>query len=166
MSEEQIRNSRIEMEFVNPAYELVDEAIDYTIKKYNYKEYDVVKLVIMLYKENYKYLSNDNNNREEFVLLDEYFKKEYNHNVITFIMLKTIINLKGTNEYNIIMKEIAEIEKILRTNGGEESENLFLLSSLIDNKKYDNIMYLIEKNISIKYAVAIAYDKIKIDNKF
>ncbi len=166
MSEEEKRDLRLEMEFSNPVYDVIKEAIDYTIKKYNYKEYDVVKLVIMLYNENYSYLSNDNDYREEFKLLDEYFKKEYNHSIITFEMLKTLSSLKETKEYENLMNEIAEIEKILRTNDGESAENLCLLSHPIENKKYDDIMHLIEKNISVKYAVAIVYDKIKlkIDN--
>ena len=81
-------------------------------------------------------------------------------------MLKTLSSLKETKEYENLMNEIAEIEKILRTNDGESAENICLLSHPIENKKYDDIMHLIEKNISVKYAVAIVYDKIKlkIDN--
>ena len=161
MSEEEIKDSRIEMEFLNPVYDIINEAINYTTQKYHYKEYDLVKLIMMIYDGNYKYLSNDNEYRDQFKLLDEYFKKEYNNNIITFEMLKTIVNLKGTKEYYSLMKEIASIEKILRTNDENPAEDLCLLSFPIENKKYDDIMYLIEKNISVKYAVSIIYDKIK-----
>lgn len=158
MSEKEIRNSRIESEFLNPAYDIINEAINYTAKKYEYKEYDLVKLVMMIYKENYRYISNDNEYRDEFRLLDEYFKKEYNHSIITFIMLKTIVNLKNSEIYENIMDEIISIEKILRTSKEEE---LYVLPTLIERKKYNEIMYLIERNISLKYAVAIVYDRIK-----
>ncbi len=160
MSDEEVRDTRLEAEMLNPVYDVIEEAINYNIKKYHYKEYDIVKLVMMLYEKDYKYLSNDNEYREQFKLLDEYFEKEYNHNIITFEMVKILNNLKGTREYNSLMKEISEIEKVLRTNDGEPAENLCLLSYPLENKKYDDIMYLIEKNISVKYAVAIVYDKI------
>lgn len=160
MSDEEVRDTRLEAEMLNPVYDVIGEAINYNIKKYHYKEYDIVKLVMMIYEKDYKYLSNDNEYREQFKLLDEYFEKEYNHNIITFEMVKILNNLKGTREYNSLMKEISEIEKVLRTNDGEPAENLCLLSYPLENKKYDDIMYLIEKNISVKYAVAIVYDKI------
>ncbi len=162
MSEEEIRDTRLETEFLNPVYDVINEAIEYNIKKYNYKEYDIVKLVMMLYKGEYKYLSNDNEYRDQYITLDEYFKSHYNHSIITFEMLKTFVNLKGTKNYDSLMKELAEIEKVLRTNDGMDAENLCLLSYPIENKKYDDIMYLIERNISIKYAAAIIYDKIKL----
>ena len=161
MSEEEIKDSRLEIEFSNPVYDIINDAITYTAKKYNYKEYDLVKLVMMIYNEDYKYISNDNDYREQFKLLDNYFKKEYNHSIITFGMLKTIINLKNTDYYDNLMTEIASIEKILRTNNDKSAINLCLISYPIENKKYDDLMYLIEKNISVKYAVAIVYDKIK-----
>ena len=160
MSDEEVRDTRLEAEMLNPVYDVIEEAINYNIKKYHYKEYDIVKLVMMIYEKDYKYLSNDNEYREQFKLLDEYFEKEYNHNIITFEMVKILNNLKGTREYSSLMKEISEIEKVLRTNDDKPAENLCLLSYPLENKKYDDIMYLIEKNISIKYAVAIVYDKI------
>lgn len=164
MSEEEIKDLRLENEFLNPIYNIINEAITYTAKKYNYKEYDLVKLVMMIYDGDYRYLSNDNEYRVQFKLLDEYFKKEYNHSIITFGMLKTIINLKDSEEYESLMTEIAEIEKILRTSNKKAPNNLCLISYPIENKKYDDLMYMIEKNISVKYAVAIVYDKIKSTN--
>ena len=164
MSEEEIKDLRLENEFLNPIYNIINEAITYTAKKYNYKEYDLVKLVMMIYDGDYRYLSNDNEYRVQFKLLDEYFKKEYNHSIITFGMLKTIINLKDSEEYESLMTEIAEIEKILRTSNKKTPNNLCLISYPIENKKYDDLMYMIEKNISVKYAVAIVYDKIKSTN--
>ncbi|MBR3199088.1 MAG: hypothetical protein IKG27_03640 [Bacilli bacterium] len=168
MSDEEIRDTRLETELINPVYDIINEIIEYNIKKYDYKEYDLVKLVMMLYKGEYKYLTNDNEYRDQYIMLDDYFKKQYNHSIITFEMLKTLVNLKGTKKYDSLMKELAEIEKVLRSNDGLNAENLCLLSYPIENKKYDDIMYLIERNISVKYAIAIIYDKIKlkIDNNY
>lgn len=161
MSEEQIKDSRIGMEFSNPIYDIIDDAITYTMKKYNYKEYDLVKLVIMIYENNYTYISNDYEYRDQVKLLDEYFKKEYNHSIITFEMIKTLIKLKDSEVYNTLTAEIASIEKILRTNDENAPQDLCIISYPIENRKYDDLMYLIEKNISVKYAIAIVYDKIK-----
>ena len=149
------------MEFSNPIYDIIDDAITYTMKKYNYKEYDLVKLVIMIYENNYTYISNDYEYRDQVKLLDEYFKKEYNHSIITFEMIKTLIKLKDSEVYNTLTAEIASIEKILRTNDENAPQDLCIISYPIENRKYDDLMYLIEKNISVKYAIAIVYDKIK-----
>ena len=161
MNEEQIKDMRLQMELSNPAYDIVDKAITHTMKKHNYKEYDLVKLVIMMYKDDYAFISNDNGYREELMLLADYFKKEYNHNLITFEMIKTIINVKK-DEYNFLAAEIAQIENILRTNdNNKKAKDLSIFSYPIENKKYDDLMYFIEKNISMKYATAIIYDKVK-----
>lgn len=170
MNDEQIKDSRIEMELSNPVYDIVEEAIFYNMKKYNYKEYDLVKLVMMIYKGDYTFITNDKDYREQVTLLDEYFRKEYNHSIITLEMIKSIINLKG-EEYDNVTAEIAYIENILRTSDAKSEKDLSVFSYPIKNKKYDDLMYFIEKNISMKYAVAIMYDKIKfekfneIDNK-
>ena len=170
MNDEQIKDSRIEMELSNPVYDIVEEAIFYNMKKYTYKEYDIVKLVMMIYKGDYTFITNDKDYREQVTLLDEYFRKEYNHSIITLEMIKSIINLKG-EEYDNVTAEIAYIENILRTSDAKSEKDLSVFSYPIKNKKYDDLMYFIEKNISMKYAVAIMYDKIKfekfneIDNK-
>ena len=142
MNEEQIKDMRLQMELSNPAYDIVDKAITHTMKKHNYKEYDLVKLVIMMYKDDYAFISNDNGYREELMLLADYFKKEYNHNLITFEMIKTIINVKK-DEYNFLAAEIAQIENILRTN----DDNKYLIEFQIKGSNKLNRLLFTEDYI-------------------
>lgn len=164
MNNEQMRDARLELEFVNPAYDIIDEAITYTMKKYMYREYDLVKLVMMIYKKDYSFISNDYDYRTQVKLLDEYFIKEYDHSIITFEMVKYITSIKSEEEYNNVTAEISYIEKLLRTNDKNKPNDLTIFSGPIKNKKYDDLMNYIEKNISMKYAVAIIYDKVKFDS--
>ena len=161
MNDEQVKDARLEMELSNPAYDLIDEAICYTMKKYHYGQYDLVKLVMIIYEDDYSFISNDNDYREQFKLLDDYFRKSFGHNVISFVMMREIIRLKNTNIYDDVTSEIAMIEKVLRTNDNAPAEDLCIFSYPIKSKKYDDLLYLIEKNISMKYALAIVYDKLK-----
>ena len=164
MNNEQMRDARLELEFVNPVYDIIDEVITYTMKKYMYKEYDLVKLVIMIYKKDYSFISNDNDYRTQVKLLDEYFLKEFGHSIITFEMVKYISSIKSEEEYNNVTAEISYIEKILRTNDKKSPNDLTIFSGPIKNRKYDDLMNYIEKNISMKYAVAFIYDKVKFNN--
>ena len=161
MNNEQIRDARLELEFVNPVYDIIDEAITYTMKKYMYKEYDLVKLVMMIYKKDYSFISNDNDYRTQIKLLDEYFLKEYNHSIITFEMIKNITSIKSEEKYIMTSEEISYIEKILRTKNKDKPNDLTIFSGPIKKKKYDDLMNYIENNISMKYAVAFIYDKHK-----
>lgn len=161
MNSEQVKDMRIEMELSNPLYDIIGEAIMYTKKKYHYREYDLVKLIMIIYENDYSFISKDNDYREQVKLLDDYFRRQYGHSIITFEMIRTIISMKKSSEYRDITREIAMIEKVLRTNDNFPPEDLCIFSSPAENKKYDDLMYLIEKNISMKYAVALEYDKIK-----
>ncbi len=165
MNSEQVKDKRIEMELSNPAYDIIGEAIMYTKKKYHYREYDLVKLVMIIYESDYSFISKDNDYRDQVKLLDDYFRKQYGHSIITFEMIRTIIGKKKSAEYRDITREIAMIEKVLRTNDNFPPEDLCIFSSPAANKKYDDLMHLIEKNISMKYAVALEYDKIKNSEK-
>lgn len=164
MNNEQMRDARLELEFVNPVYDIIDEAITYTMNKYMYKEYDLVKLVMMIYKKDYSFITNDNDYREQVKLLDEYFMKEYGHSIITFEMIKYITSIKSEEKYGSVTAEISYIEKLLRTNEKNKPNDLTIFSGPIKNKKYDDLMNYIEKNISMKYAVAFIYDKIKFES--
>ena len=161
MNNEQMRDARLELEFVNPVYDIIDEAITYTMNKYMYKEYDLVKLVMMIYKKDYSFISNDNDYRVQVKLLDEYFIKQYGHSIITFEMIKYITSIKSEEKYGNVTAEISYIEKLLRTNDKNRPNDLTIFSGPIKNKKYDDLMNYIEKNISMKYAVAFIYDKVK-----
>lgn len=163
MNNEQMKDARLELEFVNPVYDIIDEAITYTMKKYLYKEYDLVKLVTMIYKKDYSFISNDHDYREQIKLLDEYFLKEFGHSIITFEMIKYISSIKNEDEYNSVTTEISYIEKLLRTNDRKRPNDLTIFSGPIKNRKYDDLMNYIEKNISMKYAVAFIYDKVKFE---
>ena len=164
MNNEQMRDARLELEFVNPVYDIIDEAITYTMNKYMYKEYDLVKLVMMIYKKDYSFITNDNDYREQVKILDEYFMKEYGHSIITFEMIKYITSIKSEEKYGSVTAEISYIEKLLRTNDKNKPNDLTIFSGPIKNKKYDDLMNYIEKNISMKYAVAFIYDKIKFES--
>lgn len=161
MNNEQVKDLRLELEFTNPVYSIIDEGITYTMKKYLYEEHDLIKLVMMIYDKDYSYISNDNDYREQIKLLDEYFRKEYNHSVITYEMIRYITSIKDENRYNNLTKQIAYTENLFRTNGKTPPKDLSIFSFPIENKKYDDLMCFIERNETMKYAVAFVYNLIK-----
>ena len=163
MNDEKMLDARLEIEISNPAYDIIDEAITYTMKKYHYSAYDVVKLVMILYDEDYSFITNDNDYRNQVKLLDEYFKKAFNHSIITFVMMRKFISLKKDSRFESLMNEIAYIEKTLRSSDKSKPSDLSIFSYPLENKKYTDLLTKIEKNISMKYATAIVYDKVKID---
>lgn len=163
MGSEQMKDLRLEIELTNPVYSIIDEGITYTMKKYLYEKYDLIKLVMMIYERDYSYISNDNDYREQIKLIDDYFRKEYNHSVITFEMIRYLISINDEEKYDNTMSQIAHIESIFRTNNGKKPSDLSIFSLPIKNKKYDDLMSYIEKNLTMKYAVAFVYDKIKYD---
>ena len=162
MTNEDILNQRLKLEFQNPVYDILDEAIKYTINKHNYKKYDLVKLVRMIYDKDYSFISNYNDYRDQFKLLDEYFEKEFNHSIITFLMIKEILKYKDTEKYDVITADIANLETIVRTKKNVKAEDLCIFSYPIENEKYNDLMMNIEANENFKYALAIVYDKLMI----
>ncbi len=161
MTDENSLNLRIKMELQNPIYDTVDEALEYTIHKQNFQKYDLVKLVMMLYKQNYSCISNTNGYRDQVKILDEYFHHEYNHSLITFMMIKAVLDFKGTDKYDTITSDIAILETALRTKKNTKPEDLCIFSYPIENEEYNDLMMNIEANPNFKYAMAITYDKIK-----
>ena len=162
MTNEDILNQRLKLEFQNPVYDILDEALKYTINKHNYKKYDLVKLVMMIYDKDYSFISNYNDYRDQFKLLDEYFEKEFNHSIITFLMIKEILKYKDTEKYDVITADIANLETIVRTKKNVKAEDLCIFSYPIENEKYNDLMMNIEANQNFKYALAIVYDKLMI----
>lgn len=162
MTNEDILNQRLKLEFQNPVYDILDEAIKYTIEKHNYKKYDLVKLIIMIYDNDYSCISNYSDYREQFKLLDEYFEKEFDHRVITFLMIKEVLKHKQTDKYDMITADIANLETILRTKKNNKAEDLCIFSYPIENEKYNDLMMNIEANENFKYALAIVCDKLMI----
>lgn len=161
MSEEEKINARLKLEFQNPVYDILDDAIDCTMQKQHYKKYDLVKLIMMIYDKDYSFITKSSDYRDQFQLLDDYFEKEFGHSIITFIMIKTILKYKGTKKYDEITADIANIETVLRTKKRKPAEDLCIFSYPIENEKYNDLMMNIEANPNFKYAMAIAYDKIK-----
>ena len=161
MTDENILNLKLKLEFQNPVYDIVEEAINYTMQKQKFQKYDLVKLVMMLYKKDYSCLSKTNDYRDQVKLLDEYFEKEYNHSIITFIMIKKILSYKDTDKYDTITSDIAILENALRTKKNSKSEDLCIFSYPIQNEEYNDLMMKIEANQNFKYALAITYDKLK-----
>ena len=161
MTNEDMLNLRLKLEFQNPVYDILDEAIQYTMHKHHYKKYDLVKLVMLIYNRDYSFISNANDYRDQFKLLDEYFHKEFDHSVMTFLMIKAILKYKDTDKYDEITADIANMETILRTKKNTHAEDLCLFSYPIENGKYNDLMMNIEANDNFKYALAIIYDKIK-----
>ena len=164
MTNEDILNQRLKIEFQNPIYDILDEAIIYTMNKHHYKKYDLVKLIMMIYKKDYSFISKTNDYRDQFQLLDEYFYKEFHHSVMTFLMIKNILKFKGQKEYDSITADIANMETILRTQKHTKAKDLCIFSYPIENEKYNDLMMNIEANDNFKYALAIIYDKIKNGN--
>ena len=161
MTNEQVKDARLELEFVNSVYDIVNEGITYTMKKHAYKEYDLVKLVMMIYEKDYSFISKDNDYRGQIKLLDEYFTNEFNHSIMTFEMIKYITSIKSEEEYYNAVTEISYIEKLLRTDDNKKPSDITIFSGPIKKRKYDDLMTFIEKNLSMKYAVTIVYDKVK-----
>lgn len=161
MTNEDTLNLRLKLEFQNPVYDILDEAITYTMHKHHYQKYDLVKLIMMLYNKDYSYISNAHDYRDQFKLLDGYFQKEYGHSIVTFLMIKAVLNYKDTEKYEKITADIASIETLLRTKKNIKAEDLCLFSYPIENEKYNDLMLNIEANPDFKYALAIVYDKIK-----
>lgn len=160
-TDESRKNLRLEHEFSNPVYDVVGKAISATAKKHDYKKYDVTKLVMAIYDKDYGFITSEEDYRDQVKLLDEYFEKAYSHRLITFEMIKTIKIFQGTDIYDALTADIASIEALIRTQKQQPAEDLCLFSQPLDDNHYDELMTKIENESSLKYAVAIIYDKIK-----
>ena len=101
--------NRLKIELENDIYDVINEGIKETIKKYGYKKYDIAKLVMALYQKNYDFIIRDSDYRDQIQLLDEYFASKFNHKLITFIILKTIISYKNSDKYNEIVLNIVSM---------------------------------------------------------
>ena len=136
MLDENTLNMRLKIEFKNPIYDILDEAIKYTMQKHHYKKYDLVKLVMMIYNKDYSFISSANDYRDQFKLLDDYFEKEFGHSIMTFIMIKAVLNFKGTEKYDDLTAEIANMETILRMKKNVPAEDLCIFSYPIETAIY------------------------------
>lgn len=158
-------NLKLKTEFCNDVYDVVGEAIDQTVKKHKYKKYDVFKLVAAIYSGKYGYITAKNDYRKQVELLDLYFRKKYNCSIIIFEMIKTLKALQDTENYSSLVLDIANIETIIRTGKKEKPKNPMIFSNYIQNEQYEELIKKIENENSLRYAIMIVYDKIKIKNK-
>ena len=146
-------NFKLEIEFENSVYDVVEEAIIATMKKYNYKQTEVIKLVDALYNGRYEYVTKDNDYRVQIKMLEDYFQKIYKHHLITLIIVKKILSIKDTKLYDVICNDMLRIEKKL-------TSDVLDVRSFYDNEEYDELMNLFETNNSLRYSMEVAYEKI------
>ncbi len=155
------KNIRIDQEFTNPVYDVMGEAISKTAEKHHYGKYDIAKLVMALYEDDFGYLTSDEDYREQVKLLAQYFEKTYNHKLITFEMIKTIKSFEGTDIYDALTADVATIEAMVRYGKNIPAEDLCIFSEPLEDNRYDELMTKIETEKSFRYGVAVIYDKIK-----
>ncbi len=155
------KNKHLEIEFNNPVYDVIGEAIMKTALKHHFGEYDIAKLVMAVYDKDYGYLTSTDDYREQVKLLDNYFQKLYGHSLMTFEMVKTLKALEGTEIYDALTSEVASLETKIRLGDDVPASDLCIFSEPLGDNQYDELMSTIEQSHSFKYAMAIVYDKIK-----
>lgn len=155
------KNIQLKQEFTNAVYDAIGEGIEKTAEKHSYGKYDIAKLVMAIYDKDFSYVTAADDYREQIKLLDEYFTKTYDHRLITFEMIKAIKALQGTEEYRNLTKEVANIESIVRNSKKIPAEDLEIFSRPLEEENYDELMTKIENEKSLRYSVAVIYDRIK-----
>ncbi|MCI9084466.1 MAG: hypothetical protein HFH46_02465 [Bacilli bacterium] len=125
------RNFKLRNELSNFLYETVDDSIVYMKDKQGYKDNDVVKLLLAIKKGKYKYITNDNDYREQVELLNSFFKKEYDCSLISFVLLKRVVN---TREDEVILDLVKD---------KDTSEHVIYL---LEKEDYGELLELIESD--------------------
>ncbi len=159
------KNAQIKQEFLNSLYNNITRGILKTAVKYNYKKFDVVKLVLALYNSDYNYLTNDNDYRTQYKLLNNYFKSNYGHEVITFEMVRVIKILEDSGNYKQISSNISYLKAILKNDKKVKTYNHSFFSNYLKQEKYDELMTKIEKEPSLCLSMAVIYDKILLNKE-
>ncbi len=139
-----MENIKLKGELSNSMYDVVDEMINYMSHKQNYKQNDTIKLITAISRNKYKYITNDKDYRDQIELLSNYFKKEHNHLLINFILMKNMLINRDDNIINEIIKN------------NDVKENLIYLLEIED---YDEILSLIESNKKVFLVFAKTYEK-------
>ncbi len=153
------KNTRLKEELVNNVYDVISSAVTITAKKHRYKKYDIFKLVSAIYSGEYGYITNKCDYRAQVKLLDEYFRNKYKHSVIVFEMIKQI---KAFPKHEDLILDIENMETIIRT-GKKDAKNLKKFSGYLKEEKYEELMTAIDNESSLRYAVMIMYDKVKLN---
>lgn len=154
------KNLLLKNEFTNAVYDCMGDAIIETAKKHNYGKYDIAKLIMAIYDNDFNYVTAKDDYREQVKLLDEYFQKTYDHRLITFEMIKAIKNFQGTDKYNSIIEDIIKIESMIHNNTDNKTV-LETFTKPLAAEEYDELMTKIEKETGLLYGLAVIYDRIK-----
>ncbi|MCI9585362.1 MAG: hypothetical protein HFH45_01850 [Bacilli bacterium] len=137
------RNFKLRNELSNFLYETVDDSIVYMKDKQGYKDNDVVKLLLAIKKGKYKYITNDNDYREQVELLNSFFKKEYDCSLISFVLLKRVVN---TSEDEVILDFVKD---------KDNSEHVIYL---LEKEDYGELLELIESDKKVFLAFCKIYE--------
>lgn len=138
-----MENIKLKGELSNSMYEVVNEMLQYMSDKQNYKQNDTIKLITAISQGKLKYITKDNEYRDQIELLSDYFKKEHNHLLISFILMK---NMLVNKDYEIINQIIKD---------SDTRENL---TYLLEKEDYDELLTLIENNKKVFLAFAKNYE--------
>lgn len=157
-------NNYLKAELQNDLYNSIEQAIVETSKKHKFKRYEVAKLIMAIYNENYDYITTKNSYRQQLSMLNDYFKEKYNHHVISFVMLRKIYSYKGKENYNLLITDISSAYSIIKIGQNIKLEPIKQLEQFLENDKYDEIMNMIETDDDLKYAIAVIYDHILLQN--
>lgn len=140
-----MENIKLKSELSNTMYDVVDEMVHYMSEKQDYKQHDIIKLVTAISKDKYKYITKDNDYREQIELLSDYFKKQHNnHLLINFVLMKNLLINRNDNIINEIIKN------------NDVKENLIYLLEIED---YDELLSLIENNKKVFLVFAKTYEE-------
>ena len=139
-----MENIKLKNELSNTMYEVVDEMINYMNSKQGYKKNDTIKLITAISQGKYKFITNDNDYRQQIELLSDYFKKEHNHLLINFILMKNML----------INRDDDIINELIKSNAVKEN-----LIYLLEKEDYDEILSLIESNKKVFLVFAKTYEK-------
>jgi len=138
-----MENIKLKGELSNSMYDIVEEVIKYMSTKQKYKKNDIIKLVTALSQDKYQFITNDCEYRDQLELLSNYFRKEHNHLLISFILMKNML----MNRNNQI------IDEIIKNN--ETKENLIYL---LEKEDYTELLTLIESNKKVFLVFAKTYE--------
>lgn len=126
------KNFKLKNEISNCLYETVDESIIYMKDKQNYKDNDVVKLLSAIKKGKYKYITSDNDYRDQVELLNSFFEKEYGCSLISFMLMKMAVNNRDDEVISKVLKDNDTFEHVIYL---FEREDYGELLELIDSDK-------------------------------
>ncbi len=139
------KNLRLKVEINNEIYDIVDEAFLYMDKKKAYRDNNLAKLILAIYKGKYRYMTNDNGYRDQINLLNDYFKAEYSYSLISFALIKMLIK----HDCNNLLAEEIDDRNIREQ-----------IIYFIETENYIELLDLIESDKKIFIALSKVYEKV------